>query len=107
MGFNRRTARHSAGLSTELDCGGMGQEAGGRRSQAEADWLEGSHVAIEGRRQGEMGAREGSGISGVEIIGVAPRLNFDTFFSAFTSVFIIWTLTDWSFVMQPLLVSAR
>ena len=39
-------------------------------------------------------------VMGVEIIGVTPRLNFDTFFSSFTTVFIIWTLTDWSFIMQ-------
>ena len=37
-----------------------------------------------------------------EIIGVVPRLNFDSFYTSFSTVFIIWTLTDWSFIMQPL-----
>ena len=56
---------------------------------ADAVWIGNRQVVVDSAR--------------VEIIAVTPRLNFDSFFSAFTTVFIIWTLTDWSFVMQPLL----
>jgi hypothetical protein len=37
------------------------------------------------------------------IVAITPRMNFDTFASSSATVFIIWTLTDWSDVMQYLL----
>ena len=93
--------------------------------EAQVGWDERSRQLPQGRRQLPQGAGSGEGevdagvdaadavwignrqikvdSARVEIIAVTPRLNFDSFFSAFTTVFIIWTLTDWSFVMQPLL----
>jgi hypothetical protein len=49
-----------------------------------------------------FGARRRDG-GAATIVGITPRMNFDTFASSFATVFIIWTLTDWSDVMQYLL----
>jgi len=60
-----------------------------------------------GLRRGDDVATSEEASQYVLIVGVVPRLNFDTFFSSFATVFITWTLTDWSNIMQPLLTEMR
>ncbi len=52
-------------------------------------------IDLFGARRSDRGA--------ATIVAITPRMNFDTFASSFATVFIIWTLTDWSDVMQYLL----
>ena len=58
-------------------------------------------------RRGDDVATSEEASQSVLIVGVVPRLNFDTFFSSFATVFITWTLTDWSSIMQLLLTQMR
>jgi len=116
-----RTTDHFHPLDTGAGKVGEGVTGGGRRVGEKdgarvfnpTERIVRGYQAQHAQRYHQKADRRGDEVAGrnqtshVQIVGVVPRLNFDTFFSSFSTVFITWTLTDWSSIMQPLLSQLR